>query len=160
MSKSNYNEILKKFSMPGQTWCQESLCQCCKLFSCINGPVLLVLWVEKMQVGSGSGNLRKNRVRSARVESGNVNKNLLHYLLQPINSETLLREQNEGPIWTQHALKPLYQLFLWLNLWLWSLLKSCLPLVYVIRQYPTRNRPYPRAYYPTYPTLPEKSTHH
>ena len=46
-----------------------------------NGPVLIVLWVEKMQVGSGLGNLRKNRVRSVRVESGNVNKELFYFLL-------------------------------------------------------------------------------
>ena len=28
--------------------------------------------------------------------------------------------------------------------------------VYIISQYLTRNQPYPRAYYPTYPTLPEE----
>ena len=37
--------------------------------------------VEKLQVGSGSGNYIKNRVGSVRVESGNVNINLLHFLL-------------------------------------------------------------------------------
>ena len=58
-----------------------------------------------------------------RVESDNVNKKLLHFLLpvlfntdksadrtkfknQPINSESLLGEQNEGQVWTHHALKP------------------------------------------------------
>ena len=29
----------------------------------------------------------------------------------PKNSESLLREQNEGQVWTQHALKPLKRLF-------------------------------------------------
>ena len=44
--------------------------------------ILLVLCrVEKLQVGSGSGNCIKNRVGSVRVESGNVNIKLLHFLL-------------------------------------------------------------------------------
>ena len=37
--------------------------------------------VEEMQVGSGSGNVRNSRVGSVQVESGNVNKKLLHSLL-------------------------------------------------------------------------------
>ena len=47
------------------------LCQC----------YLVLCRVEKMQVGSWSGNLRKNRVGSVLVESGNVNKKLLHFFL-------------------------------------------------------------------------------
>ena len=39
---------------------------------------------RKMQAGSGSSNFRKNRVGSVRVELGNVNIKLLHFLLSAL----------------------------------------------------------------------------
>ena len=46
-----------------------------------------------------------------------------------------------------------------LNLWLCSMSKNCLPLLNIIWQHLTWNQPYPRAYYPSYPTLPMESAH-
>ena len=40
---------------------------------------------RKMQVGSGSGNFRKSRVGSVRVESGNANKNYIKFYNGDIN---------------------------------------------------------------------------
>ena len=41
---------------------------------------------RKIQVGYGSGNFRKKRVASVRVESGNVNNKLLQFLLPALSN--------------------------------------------------------------------------
>ena len=114
--------------------------------------------VAKIQVGSRSGNFRQNRVGSIRVESVNVNRKMLNFLLQAFlcadkSAEWMKSRLKTSHLAVNHCLENKMTLFFWPNLWLWSLLISCLPLVYIRRQYLTRNRPYPRAYYPTYSTL-------
>ena len=62
---------------------------------------------------------------------------------EPINSESLLGEKIAGqirtPITTILSNKSMTLMFA----------KNCLPLLYTMRQYPTRNQPYLRAYYQT-----------
>ena len=63
----------------------------------------------------------------------------------------------------QHQLTQIYQQYdqnLPLKHVLLSLLKSCLPAVYIIKHYPTCNQLYPSAYYLTYRSLPEDLTHY
>ena len=82
----------------------------------------------RIKIGSRSGIFRQIRVRSVRVESGNVNKKCS---ISPIpalfnadkladwsSSESLLGKQNKGQFWTQHTLKPIKRLFFQLNPWL------------------------------------------
>ena len=60
---------------------------------------LVLCQVAKMQVGSGSGNFRQNRVGSVRVQSGNVNEKLLNFLLRA------LLNADKSADWTKFRLK-------------------------------------------------------
>ena len=77
---------------------------------------LVLCWEANMQFGSGSGYFRWIRVGSNRVESCNMNKKLLIFLLWTLTWINQQIEQNED-LYSAYRKTSITTIF-WLNLWL------------------------------------------